>query len=95
MILRLRHRHLYGCVIAVTLAILLMGIGSRDVAGQRPAVALDADDISGVVTGPRGPEAGVWVEGEGDLLDVCDASSVPHRNGEGNHEQGDQVRGAP
>ncbi len=25
------------------------------------AVAIDADDIGGVVTGPNGPEAGVWV----------------------------------
>jgi hypothetical protein len=28
------------------------------------AVAIDADDISGVVTGPHGPEAGVWVIAE-------------------------------
>jgi hypothetical protein len=28
------------------------------------AVAIDADDIGGVVTGPRGPEAGVWVIAE-------------------------------
>jgi len=28
------------------------------------AVAMDADDIGGVVTGPRGPEAGVWVIAE-------------------------------
>src|SRR5438093_9198995 len=28
------------------------------------AVAVDADDIGGVVTGPRGPEAGVWVIAE-------------------------------
>src|SRR5262245_58127185 len=34
-------------------------------AGQtaRP-VAIDADDIGGTVTGPRGPEAGVWVIAE-------------------------------
>src|SRR5262245_29887995 len=29
-----------------------------------PAVAIDADDIGGVVTGPGGPEAGVWVIAE-------------------------------
>ena len=29
-----------------------------------PAVAIDADDIGGVVTGPNGPEAGVWVIAE-------------------------------
>ena len=30
---------------------------------QQPqaAVAIDSDDIGGVVTGPKGPEAGVWV----------------------------------
>jgi hypothetical protein len=36
-------------------------------AGQQPvqdAVAIDADDIGGVVSGPRGPEAGVWVIAE-------------------------------
>jgi hypothetical protein len=35
-------------------------------AGQPPAAAmpLDADDLGGVVTGPAGPEAGVWVIAE-------------------------------
>jgi hypothetical protein len=28
------------------------------------AVAIDNDDIGGVVTGPKGPEAGVWVIAE-------------------------------
>ena len=32
--------------------------------GADPAIALDRDDIGGVVTGPRGPEAGVWVVAE-------------------------------
>src|SRR5258705_7924025 len=31
---------------------------------QTPAVAIDNDDIGGVVTGPKGPEAGVWVIAE-------------------------------
>jgi hypothetical protein len=31
---------------------------------QQAAVAIDNDDIGGVVTGPRGPEAGVWVIAE-------------------------------
>ncbi len=31
---------------------------------QAPAVQVDADDIGGVVTGPNGPEAGVWVIAE-------------------------------
>ena len=35
-------------------------------AGQSPstAVQMDSDDIAGVVTGPNGPEAGVWVIAE-------------------------------
>src|SRR5712675_2454332 len=33
-------------------------------AGLNAQVAIDADDIGGVVTGPRGPEAGVWVIAE-------------------------------
>jgi hypothetical protein len=36
--------------------------------GSAAAVAIDADDIGGVVTGPRGPEAGVWVVAETDDL---------------------------
>src|SRR5918995_1562863 len=31
---------------------------------QQAAVAVDNDDIGGVVTGPGGPEAGVWVIAE-------------------------------
>src|SRR4029450_8883762 len=31
---------------------------------QQAAVQIDADDIGGVVTGPGGPEAGVWVIAE-------------------------------
>src|SRR2546425_3095570 len=31
---------------------------------QGQAVRIDADDIGGVVTGPNGPEAGVWVIAE-------------------------------
>jgi hypothetical protein len=30
----------------------------------QPAVLLDGDDIGGVVSGPNGPEAGVWVIAE-------------------------------
>jgi hypothetical protein len=31
---------------------------------QQAAVAIDNDDIGGVVRGPSGPEAGVWVIAE-------------------------------
>ena len=36
----------------------------KTVANSAPAVAIDADDIGGVVRGPKGPEAGVWVIAE-------------------------------
>ena len=44
------------------LAVLLAGLTSPT--GAQQAVAIDADDIGGVVTGPNGPEAGVWVIAE-------------------------------
>jgi hypothetical protein len=37
-------------------------------AQQSPAVVIDGDDIGGVVTGPNGPEAGVWVIAESNDL---------------------------
>ncbi|OFV91690.1 MAG: hypothetical protein A3H95_01830 [Acidobacteria bacterium RIFCSPLOWO2_02_FULL_64_15] len=40
-----------------------MNVMNAQVTGQA-AVAVDNDDIGGVVTGPRGPEAGVWVIAE-------------------------------
>jgi hypothetical protein len=47
-------------------------------AQQRPdqTVAIDADDIGGVVTGPNGPEAGVWVVAETHDLPVRYIESV-------------------
>src|SRR5688572_20847175 len=40
----------------------------RATSGGAATVALDTDDIGGVVTGPRGPEAGAWVVAETDDL---------------------------
>jgi hypothetical protein len=40
------------------------------------AVAIDADDIGGVVTGPNGPEAGVWVIAETNELPTKYAKMV-------------------
>lgn len=37
---------------------------ASSVNAQQQSVAIDADDIGGVVTGPNGPEAGVWVIAE-------------------------------
>jgi hypothetical protein len=39
-------------------------LSSTVTAQQAQTVAIDADDIGGVVTGPNGPEAGVWVIAE-------------------------------
>jgi hypothetical protein len=52
--------------ILVGLAVFLAIPNSGIRAGQLPAAAVQvgADDIGGVVTGPRGPEAGVWVIAE-------------------------------
>ena len=47
---------------AAILAVPLTGTGARQAGGQ--AVPIDADDLGGVVTGPKGPEAGVWVIAE-------------------------------
>ena len=43
-------------------AALLVAAGQA--APQTGDVAIDADDVGGVVSGPRGPEAGVWVIAE-------------------------------
>jgi hypothetical protein len=52
-------------LLSVTLLIFvvaLAGTSARQQGGQ--AVAIDGDDLGGVVTGPKGPEAGVWVIAE-------------------------------
>jgi hypothetical protein len=43
---------------------LLLNASGAEQASRDAAVAIDADDIGGVVTGPSGPEAGVWVIAE-------------------------------
>jgi hypothetical protein len=55
---------LYAGVAAIALAVALSGPSARLQAQQVQAVAIDSDDIGGVVTGPNGPEAGVWVIAE-------------------------------
>ena len=44
--------------------------GMNMAGGGGDAVAIDEDDIGGVVSGPNGPEAGVWVVAETNDLDV-------------------------
>src|SRR5688572_22895409 len=50
----------------VALVAVIVGLAGALSRGQAPArtVAIDGEDIGGVVTGPRGPEAGVWVVAE-------------------------------
>ena len=55
-----------GAALAGLLAASMAGLGARQ--GGNASVAIDADDIGGVVASPKGPEAGVWVVAEtGDL----------------------------
>ena len=51
-----------GIACAVTMAASLIVV--RGQGGGQAAVELDPDDIGGVVTGAKGPEAGVWVIAE-------------------------------
>ena len=62
---------------AACLGLFLVGILGVSRAQQRTdPVAIDADDIGGVVTGPNGPEAGVWVIAETRELPVRYIKSV-------------------
>jgi hypothetical protein len=54
---------LYLGVAALGIAVLLAAPPAQ-LSAQTPAVAIDNDDIGGVVTGANGPEAGVWVIAE-------------------------------
>jgi hypothetical protein len=59
--MRRRLAVIWLCLLAALTA-LVHARSSAQPAG--PAIAIDADDIAGVVSGPRGPEAGVWVIAE-------------------------------
>ncbi len=48
--------------VSVCLALSIVGTSARQ--GGGATIPIDADDIAGVVTGPKGPEAGVWVIAE-------------------------------
>src|SRR5262245_48961405 len=56
------------CLGVAAVAIAVVWAGSVVTLGAQPAtsgaVSIDIDDIGGVVTGPSGPEAGVWVIAE-------------------------------
>jgi hypothetical protein len=48
--------------VSMCLGLSIVGTSARQ--GGGATVPIDADDIGGVVTGPKGPEAGVWVIAE-------------------------------
>jgi len=57
---------LYAGAVALGLALVLTASQSQMNAGQQAAdaVRIDTDDVGGVVTSAKGPEAGVWVIAE-------------------------------
>jgi hypothetical protein len=60
-------RYAFYCGVAVVAIAVFLGPPPTELRAQQPtaaAVAIDNDDIGGVVTGPNGPEAGVWVIAE-------------------------------
>ena len=54
----------YAVVVAVGLCAAAGGLSHEASIVAQTGVAIDADDIGGVVSGPNGPEAGVWVIAE-------------------------------
>ena len=68
------HRFILG---AISVALLMSwGLAVSHAQQAQQTVAIDSDDIGGVVTGPNGPEAGVWVIAETRDLDVRYIKSV-------------------
>src|SRR5437667_12420571 len=63
-------KQLFGSVASIALATIVAASfsGGRVRVAAQAAIAMDADDIGGVVTGPRGAEAGVWVIAESTSL---------------------------
>jgi len=59
-----RALHLRFAVVALAVFVAMTLVGVRAGQGPARAVAVDGDDIGGVVTGTKGPEAGVWVIAE-------------------------------
>src|SRR5688572_20147094 len=56
--------HVLVAVEIAAVLVIFLASPSAQQRGGAAAVAIDADDIGGVVTGPKGPEAGVWVIAE-------------------------------
>ena len=59
-----KRMYLQLAVVAFAAAMVFALAGVQGQVAPQAAVAVDNDDIGGVVTGPRGPEAGVWVVAE-------------------------------
>ena len=55
-------RNVVAAILTATVVVGALGLTGLGQAAR--AVPIDADDLGGVVTGPRGPEAGVWVIAE-------------------------------
>src|SRR6516162_10726577 len=60
----IRRVHIQLAVIAFVVTIVFSLVGVQSQTTPQATVAIDPDDIGGVVTGTRGPEAGVWVIAE-------------------------------
>src|SRR5262245_51009982 len=60
--MRRRAGHAAAVGLAAAFLTTLTGTAARQVSSE--TVRIDRDDIGGVVNGPRGPEAGVWVIAE-------------------------------
>src|SRR3954453_11171151 len=65
-----------AAVVVAAAAVALTAVPARAQQPAAQAVAIDNDDIGGVVTGPNGPEAGVWVIAETRDLGVRYIKSV-------------------
>src|SRR5215468_220388 len=59
-----KSRSLFSGVAAIAIAAFLAGAPARLDAQQGAPVSIGATDLGGVVSGPNGPEAGVWVIAE-------------------------------
>ena len=54
----------HGLYLSAATAAVALAFGVLPTAAQQAAVRVGANDIGGVVSGPNGPEAGVWVIAE-------------------------------
>ena len=70
----MKTRTLQAASVAAACALMLGAAAARQ--GSTAAVAIDNDDIGGVVTSTKGPEAGVWVIAETVDLQILDPVAV-------------------